>query len=203
MLGSKNLLIIVSLLTFSGFALANQEAARSLADPNTKLSGSTVAPEVEAVETNAVKYEAQLNEAEVDVKPNKAVAVEKVAENKSMAIDAPKPENAQSVAMHPDLQVLEFVLTDNVENREPKNIVDNFNKENKQGYAFARLSSLKQSDVTFIWLRNGKEQTRFTTSVHASKKWRTFSGVKLKTGDWTVRLVSGDKVIAEKTFTIQ
>lgn len=101
------------------------------------------------------------------------------------------------------VHVLEFVLSTQVEGREPKDIVENFEHANGMGYAFARLSAVKNSEITFVWRREGAVQSRFTTTVHASKKWRTFSSVKLRPGHWTVQLLLGQTVLAEKAFTVE
>jgi hypothetical protein len=113
------------------------------------------------------------------------------------------PKEAVSELAKSDLEVVEFVLAQQIDAREPKNIVENFNKENQRGYAFARLSSPEIKDVTFIWFREGKEYSRYKTTVQAAKKWRTFSSVKLRPGHWKVQLVSNDAVLAEKAFTLE
>lgn len=102
-----------------------------------------------------------------------------------------------------DIQVIEFVLANKVEGREPKEIVDTFNRENTKGFAFAQLSAEKHAQVAFVWYREGKEHSRFTTNVHASKRWRTYSSTKLRPGHWKVQLVAGDQILAERTFTIE
>ncbi len=95
------------------------------------------------------------------------------------------------------------MLTTKLEGREPKDNVGSFDLTNGKAHAFARLSAEKNTQVTFLWLREGKEQTRFTTNVHASQKWRTFSTVKLRSGNWKVQLLSDNQVLAEKAFTVE
>lgn len=103
----------------------------------------------------------------------------------------------------PDLEVLEFVLASNIDAREPKEIVEVFGKEVEKGFAFARLNVKKPGEVTFLWYRNDKLVTRFSTQVHASKKWRTYSSVKMRPGQWKVQLLQNDKVLAEKSFNLE
>ncbi len=102
------------------------------------------------------------------------------------------------------INVLEFVLTNKIAGREPQDNVESFNQQaNDKAYAFARLSAEKHAQVTFLWLHDGKEQTRFNTNVHASKKWRTFSAVKLHSGNWKVQLISNNEVLVEKSFIVK
>lgn len=143
-------------------------------------------------------------EAKAEVK--EVVEVKKeVAEAKEAA---PVPEKiiaqeiTQTIEGTPELQVIDFVLTSKMESREPTDALEAFTKDHSTAYAFARVSATESTDVTFVWYRNGQEQTRFKSPVHAAKRWRTFSSVKLKPGEWKVQLISKDKVLSEKTFTI-
>lgn len=101
------------------------------------------------------------------------------------------------------VNVMQFVLTDKVEGREPQTILEKFNRNDGKAYAFARLNAKKHTQVTFIWLFEGKERARFTSNVHASKRWRTYSSVRLKPGKWAVRLVAKGEVLAERDFTVE
>lgn len=141
--------------------------------------------------------------------PAKEVASEKVS-SKQVAPSDEKHAAAKNDASNEttneahDLRLVEFVLANQVESREPKNIVEAFSEEADRGFAFARLASKTTSEVTFLWTRNGHECARFTSPVQAAKQWRTFSSVKLRKGDWKVQLLDQNKVVlAEKTFTIQ
>ena len=103
-----------------------------------------------------------------------------------------------------DLQVVDFVLTNQVVNREPKEALENFAAGTERGVAFVRLKAKADTDVTFVWYRNDKEYTRYKTEVHPGKQWRTFSSVKLRPGDWKVQLLGENKeVLAEKTFSVE
>ena len=216
MFGYRLVLTFVSLITFSAitFAHATEEKSlqqpestaeskkpvtSSLADPNTKVADHDEAKQPEVISSEKIS---NANPVESTKKVTTEVRT-KTSIGGSVVNQLAKTEENAVKESHPDLQVLEFVLADNIEGREPKSIVENFNQQNQKGFAFARLSCLKQSTVTFVWLRNGKEQTRFTTTVHTSKKWRTFASSRLKKGEWVVRLLADDKIIAEKSFTIQ
>lgn len=141
-------------------------------------------------------------EAEAEAENQKPMNSVVIAPSQS-AETAAIPKEAVSELAKSDLEVVEFVLADQIAAREPKNIVENFNKENQRGYAFARLSSPEVKEVTFIWFREGKEHSRYKTTVQAAKKWRTFSSVKLRPGHWKVQLVSNDAILAEKAFTLE
>lgn len=103
-----------------------------------------------------------------------------------------------------DLKVVEFVLANQVVQREPKDVVENFAHGSEKAFAFARVNASVASEVTFVWYRNNQIYTQYTAPIQAAKTWRTFSSVKLKSGDWKVQLLGKNKeVLAEKTFTIQ
>jgi hypothetical protein len=129
------------------------------------------------------------------------------AEKSSPTVQEPKaeasmPETASSQSTHPDLEVTEFVLTTKVEGREPTAIVENFGKENGMAYAFARIHVKNHAQVTFVWFRDGKEQSRFTTNVHVAKRWRTYASTKLRPGTWKVQLLSNNEVLIERPFMV-
>ena len=130
-----------------------------------------------------------------EAKKSPAIAHEEKAE-------ASMPQTASSQSTHPDLEVTEFVLTTKVEGREPTTIVENFGKENGMAYAFARIHARNHAQVTFVWFRDGKEQSRFTTNVHVAKKWRTYASTKLRPGNWKVQLLSNNEVLIERPFMV-
>lgn len=102
-----------------------------------------------------------------------------------------------------DLKLVEFVLANQVQSREPKDRVESFAQGSDRGFAFARIQSQNNNEVTFVWTRNGHEYARMTSPVNKAKNWRTFSSVKLKAGEWKVQLIDKDKVVlAEKSFTV-
>lgn len=112
-------------------------------------------------------------------------------------------ENSENVANNEsNINVVEFVLANQVESREPK-IVEAFSNQDERGFAFARLNVKNASEVTFVWSRNGHEVNRTTLPVHEAKKWRTFSSVKLRSGEWKVQLLANNQVLAEKNFSVE
>lgn len=113
-------------------------------------------------------------------------------------------DNANNAGVAADLEVVDFLLAGNIEAREPQNVVEAFSKDNERGFAFARLHAKAPNEVTFVWYLNDKPVARCKQSIQASKKWRTYSSVKLRPGQWKVQLIEGeDKVLAEKSFIIE
>lgn len=113
-------------------------------------------------------------------------------------------DSAAQLAKAQDLQVLDFVLTNRVIKREPQGALDTFAEGAKQGVAFARLHANVNTEVTFVWLRDGQEYRRYKAPVQATKQWRTFSSINLRPGDWKVQLVGkNNEVLAEKSFLVK
>lgn len=132
----------------------------------------------------------------VEVVPTEHALASKV----EVAPELPQ-DKEQAVAALP-VEVIEFVLTNKVEGREPQKILENFHNQDGKAYAFARLNAKEHAQVTFVWLYEGKEQARFTSNVQTSKRWRTFSSVQLKPGKWTAQLIAKGQVIAERDFVV-
>jgi hypothetical protein len=160
------------------------------------------------IESNEIKIEANDSKAAEAVPANSPTedlkgAIKSSELGKPLEKPVEGPEIASLTKTNPHLHVIEFVLTDKVEGREPKAVVESFKQEDGRAFAFARLSTQKQSQITFIWSREGREQNLFTTNVAASQKFRTFASTKLRPGHWKVQLVSGTEVLAEREFEVK
>ena len=129
--------------------------------------------------------------------------VQQTRESLSVKDDTLPDQQVKSQNQLLGVQVIDFVLTNKIEGREPKDIIEKFDHENLQGFAFARLSADKHAQITFIWFKDGREQSRFTTYVHASKRWRTYASTKLRPGNWKVQLVADKAVLAEREFIVE
>lgn len=172
------------------FALKNLIAIALLIS-TTQISAQELKPAANATDT-------QLKEAVVTIEPT---AVKKEVANDAVTVTATaKPAMQDEIN---DLEVVEFVLANSVEAKEPREVVETFGLDAERGFAFARLNVKTPTEVTFLWYRNGNLVNRFSTQVHPSKKWRTFSSVKMRPGQWKVQLLQKDKVLAEKTFTLE
>jgi len=154
--------------------------------------------EVATITTDPVKPE----QSALDKKKSEEEHLLQIADDeKTAAVEKPQSEPGNADA---NLEVVDFLLAGKVESREPQNVVEAFGKDNERGFAFARLHAKAPSDVTFVWYLNDKPVARCKQSIQASKKWRTYSSVKLRPGQWKVQLLGeNDSVLAEKTFAIE
>lgn len=132
---------------------------------------------------------------------SEVIPTDQALASKAEVTSEPLQDKEQAVATLP-VEVVEFVLTNKVEGREPQKILESFQHRDGKAYAFARLNAKEHAQVTFVWLYEGKEHARFTSNVQTSKRWRTFSSVQLKPGKWTAQLVSKGQVIAERDFVV-
>ncbi len=115
-----------------------------------------------------------------------------------------KPEPAAERAVNPGLvELIELVVTNKIESREPGEAVETFTADAGKAYAFARLAVKKPTQVTFIWRRSGHVHARITLNVQAAQKWRTYSSIQCRPGQWTVELLSGNEKLGERAFTVQ
>ncbi len=184
--------LLVCLLGFVGSGVACDEHENDQA--NSASNKLDMGSDKAITENVAEEFKNSLTE---EKEPSEIASMGQKSENKS--------EEQQSLPQvaNVDVKVIEFVLANKVEGREPKEVVETFNQENGKGFAFAQLSAEKHSQVAFVWFKEGREHSRFTTNVHASKRWRTYSSTKLRPGNWKVQLMAGDQVLAERTFTVQ
>ncbi len=193
-MGLKIVVLSISLLGMTGSALAcaaHEEKANR--QTNVALATGT---EAQVAESNAPSSPdpSPIITAKPEVKPETAVVS-----------SSPAPKANPTVIANPNakIQVLEFVLTNQIVNREPKDIVESYPADNRVAYAFARLNSTENAQVTFLWFQGDKEHRRFTTNVQPVNKWRTNASIKVKPGQWKVQLLADGQVLAERAFTVQ
>lgn len=209
-------LTVLSLFTHSAVACDNHPKEEQSAE--TKQAGQELPNELNAnskVEqpSNFAKKEVNAkNEAKKDIKPESTIQKDAKAESNisqeeakalPQAVADLQASSQASSEVKPDLQVLEFVLTNQIEAREPKEVVESFAAGQERGFAFARIASKTKTDITFVWFRNGHECARQTMPIQAAAKWRTNASVKLRPGDWKVQLMANNEVLAEKSFTLE
>ncbi|HET97937.1 MAG TPA: DUF2914 domain-containing protein [Desulfurivibrio alkaliphilus] len=85
-----------------------------------------------------------------------------------------------------------MVVAAAVEEREPVGVADLFAAELDKIYAFIEARQIsRDTQVTFLWSRNGQEVARVNLGLRQGPRWRTFSSVILdrRTGDWRVELL--------------
>jgi len=213
-------LVIVSLISFgfSGISYADEQGLAK--EPATPEVSQTSEPTVTQQQTTQPQQRSQQPVEEVKapeqqsvqnpVQKNQPAQNQPTQDQAAKQTEATEPQKQASdqasstkVAENADVKVVDFVLASKIEAREPKDIVEGYTSEQDKAYAFARLNVKKHSQLTFVWLLDGKERNRFTTQVHAAKSWRTYASTKIRPGKWKVQLLLGNEVLAERAFTVQ
>lgn len=101
------------------------------------------------------------------------------------------------------LHINRFVLSTNVENREPQNVKESFTTDDKQVFAFVEVSTPTSETITFVWSRDGKVHFEMSAHIAASPRFRTYTSVRALPGYWTVKIQDqSGKVLEEKSFEI-
>jgi hypothetical protein len=101
-------------------------------------------------------------------------------------------------------EVVEFILCQAVEEREPVNPTGKFDTGMERVYAFARISNPgEEIEMQFRWTHEGAVYARIAVKVGTSPAWRTYSTVQALEGDWKVELVGeNDDVLSSIEFTV-
>jgi Protein of unknown function (DUF2914) len=102
------------------------------------------------------------------------------------------------------LTVARLVVGTGVENKEPVGVAEKFAASTEKIYCFLEATGIvKDTEVSFVWIYNGKEMLKTNMTLKAGGKWRTnvnknLHGLK---GDWKVELRdAGGNVLKEVTF---
>lgn len=100
------------------------------------------------------------------------------------------------------LEVLEFLVAEDVVDREPLSPKGGLVAGKGPLIAFARIRNKgAPSQVSFVWQYRDSEVARFDTKVGTSVRWRTWSAQKIWPGAWRVLLKSADgKTLSEISF---
>ena len=103
------------------------------------------------------------------------------------------------------LIIRDFVLARGVVNREPVGITETFSPADGHAYAFVRLYNTgAPTKVSFIWHYGDMLYATVKTNVGVSSGWRTWSSVRLRSGEWRVKLVTeSGLILAEIAFTVE
>lgn len=110
---------------------------------------------------------------------------------------------AQETAADDSLLVItQFVLCEDVIEREPVNIRQAFYTDQGQAFCFARITNAGELiTLKFKWYFEDEPYFEFDAKVGTSPHWRTYSSVTLRTGLWRVELVDPNgKVLREIRF---
>jgi Protein of unknown function (DUF2914) len=105
------------------------------------------------------------------------------------------------------LTVTRLVVSTGVENREPVGVAAKFPASTEKVYCFLEATDiLKDTEVSFVWIYNGKELLKTNMPLKAGSKWRTNTNKNLRglKGDWKVELRdAGGKVLKDVTFKVE
>ncbi len=121
------------------------------------------------------------------------------------AVEAAAAASGATFAPQGDLTVLDFVVSRDVENREPVGKTSVFSADERLGYAYARVRNLgAPAKVEFLWRRDDRLISRYRTTIGNSVRWRTWSRAELGPGAWRVSLVEEDgNVLAQAEFLVE
>lgn len=96
-----------------------------------------------------------------------------------------------ALAADPGFQLQRMVVAAAVEEREPVGEADLFSRQLERVFAFIETRRIERdTEVTFVWLRNDREVARIPLEIRQGNRWRTFSSITLanRPGDWRVEL---------------
>ena len=105
------------------------------------------------------------------------------------------------------MDIARFVLCEDIQDREPVNILENVPPGIDKIYAFLEAKNISaDTRVNFVWLFEGEEVGSVDLRVAEGSRWRTFSSKKLtgRQGAWRVELQDpSGTVLAAIDFTVQ
>lgn len=103
-----------------------------------------------------------------------------------------------------DPEVIEFLLCEDVEDREPVNPKENFTTLDERVYAYARIHNTEEPvNLYFRWTHNGAVYAKINLLIGVSEAWRTYTSVQISEGEWKVELVTeDDEVLASTEFRV-
>ncbi|MFU8861019.1 MAG: DUF2914 domain-containing protein [Cyclonatronaceae bacterium] len=109
---------------------------------------------------------------------------------------------AQEAGASPE--VIEFLLCEDVEDREPVNPKETFTTLDERVYAYARIYNTEEPvNLHFRWTHDGAVYANINLLIGVSQAWRTYSSVQILEGEWKVELVDeNDNVLASTEFTV-
>lgn len=111
---------------------------------------------------------------------------------------------AQDGQDKPDLEIIQFVLAEDVIEREPVNIRQTFSAKDRQAFCFARIANPKDMvKLEFKWFFEEELYFTLPVKIGQSKSWRTYSSVQPQPGAWRVELTTEDgQVLKEIRFHV-
>jgi hypothetical protein len=105
------------------------------------------------------------------------------------------------------IEIARAVIGTAVENLEPKGVAETFPASTETVYCFLEAKNIpKDTEVTFVWSMGDKEMLKYSTSLKAGARWRTYASKNLygKKGDWKVEIKdAGGTVLKEVKFKVE
>jgi hypothetical protein len=105
------------------------------------------------------------------------------------------------------LEIAQAVIGTGVDNLEPKGVAETFPASTEKVYCFIEAKNIpKDTEVTFVWSLGDKEMLKFSTSLKAGSRWRTFANKNLqgRKGAWKVEIKDSEgKVLKEIKFKVE
>lgn len=113
-------------------------------------------------------------------------------------------ENVGSTKDSDSLFVKEFLLANDVVERQPIDVVQTFDMDDDTGWCYAKIyNGGTMRNVNFKWYHEGELYYNFEAKVGSSANWRTYSSVTLREGSWRVELTGPhDSVMKEIRFHV-
>lgn len=103
--------------------------------------------------------------------------------------------------------VARLVTASGVVDREPSGVAETFPALTGQVYCFLEAVSITaDTEVTFLWMYEGKEAFRLSLPLKEGARWRTHSSVtpRGRKGSWKVDLLdAAGAVVQSISFTVQ
>lgn len=102
------------------------------------------------------------------------------------------------------LVIRDFVLTRDIAEREPTEVVDSFDISDSRGYVFVRIANEGlPTGVTVVWHYEDSVHAAIDLDIGTSPGWRTWSSANLKAGLWSVELVDAEGIVlAQRSFNV-
>ena len=105
------------------------------------------------------------------------------------------------------LEIAQAVIGTGVENLEPKGVAETFPASTEKVYCFVEAKNVPDdTEVVFVWSLGDKEMLKFSTSLKAGARWRTYATKNLygKKGDWKVEIKdAAGKALKEVKFKVE
>ena len=105
------------------------------------------------------------------------------------------------------IEIVQAVIGTGVENLEPTGVAETFPTSTEKVFCFLEAKNIpKDTEVTFVWSMGDKEILKFSTTLKAEVRWRTYASKNLygKKGDWKVEIKDADgAVLKEVKFKVE